>query len=99
MKYWFGTIHRTAKRDAVAEEFALAVLRQHTNYFKNLGANGKCLAAGPFAEQNADHNGAGFYILAAETKAKARELAAADPLVVEGLYDFRLREWLKVVPE
>lgn len=99
MRHWFGTIHRTPKRDEVTNEFALEVLRAHTAYFKDLGATGRCLVAGPFAEQNIDHNGGGFYVLAAENEFEANEIAAADPLVIAGLYDFNLREWMKVVPE
>lgn len=99
MKHWFATIHRTPRRDEVSDEYALSVLKAHTAYFKWLGQNGKCLVAGPFAEQNIDHNGSGFYVLAAENEVEANKLAADDPLVAEGLYDFNLREWMKVVPE
>lgn len=99
MKHWFATIHRTPRRDEVSDEFALSVLKAHTAYFKRLGQEGKCLAAGPFAEQNIDHNGSGFYVLAAENEVEANKIAADDPLVTEGLYDFNLREWMKVVPE
>ncbi len=99
MRYWFATIHRTSKRDTVSDEFALAVLHQHTAYFKNLGKDHKCLVAGPFAEQKTDALGAGFYILVSETEVEAKEMATADPFVVQGLYDFQMREWKKVVPE
>lgn len=99
MRYWFATIHRTTKRDAVSDEFALATLHQHTAYFKELGQTGKCLAAGPFAEQKTDGFGAGFYVLNSETEAEANQMAAADPFVVTGLYDYQMREWKKVVPE
>jgi uncharacterized protein YciI len=88
-----------SKRDEVTDEFALEVLTAHTAYFKHLGASGKCLVAGPFAEQNIDRNGSGFYVLIAQDEVEANNLAASDPLVVEGLYDFNLREWHKVVPE
>lgn len=99
MRYWFATIHRTAKRDTVSHEFALGILKNHTAYFKELGQAGKCLVAGPFVEQNTDAFGAGFYVLAAADEFEANNLAAADPLVIEKLYDFNLREWMKVVPE
>ncbi len=99
MRYWFATIHRTPLRDTVSNEFALSVLHQHTAYFKELGQAGKCLVAGPFAEQNTDALGAGFYVLIAENEAEANELAAADPFVTAGLYDYQIREWKKIVPE
>jgi uncharacterized protein len=98
MKHFFFTIHKTPKRAEVSDEFALSTLQKHTAYFKDLGRAGKCLVAGPFADQ-ATELGGGFYVLAAENEAAAEALAAADPLVVEGLYDFKMREWIKVVPE
>ncbi len=97
MKYFFFTIHKTAKRAEVSNDFALQVLHNHTAYFKKLGVDGVCLMAGPFADQNTELGG-GCYVFAAETKEAANELANADPLVVEGLYDFKMHEWMKVVP-
>lgn len=98
MKHFFFTIHKTPKRAEVSDEFALGILKKHTAYFKELGAAGKCLMAGPFADQTSEL-GAGCYVFAVENETEAHALATADPLVVEGLYDFKMREWLKVVPE
>lgn len=98
MKYFFFTLHRTPKRAQVSDEFALEVLKKHTAYFKQLGREGKCLVAGPFADQKGEL-GAGCYIFAAEDEEKARQMASDDPLVIEGLYSFKIYEWIKVVPE
>lgn len=98
MKYYFFTIHKTAKRAEVSDEFALGVLHKHTAYFKQLGTAGKCLLAGPFKDQNTTLGG-GCYVFAAETKAEAEQLANGDPFVIEGLYDYKIYEWMKVVPE
>lgn len=98
MRYFFFTIHKTAKRAEVSDEFALEILHKHTAYFKRLGADGKCMFAGPFKDQTTELGG-GFYGFACETKEEANQLAADDPLVVEGLYDFKIYEWMKVVPE
>lgn len=98
MKHFFFTLHKTPKRAGVTDEFALEILRKHTAYFKELGAAGKCLIAGPFADQQTALGG-GCYIFAAETEPEAEAMAAADPLVTEGLYDFKMYEWIKVVPE
>jgi uncharacterized protein YciI len=97
MRYWFFTIHRTEKRATVSDEYALGILQHHTAYFKRLGSEGKCVMAGPFKDQGSDL-GAGCYVFAAETQEEAITLAIADPLVVEGLYDYKVYEWLKVVP-
>lgn len=55
--------------------------------------------AGPFVNQQDNELGAGCYVFAAESEAAARQMAEADPLVVEGLYSYRMWEWTKVVPE
>lgn len=98
MKYWFFTIHKTAKRDELTTDAVLPILHAHTAYFKRLGSEGKCLLAGPFADQQTEF-GAGCYVFAAESEAAARSLAEADPFVVEGIYDYKIIEWKKVVPE
>ena len=98
MKYWFFTIHKTAKRAEVTDDFALGILKQHTAYFKELGSAGKCMFAGPFVDQTTELGG-GLYGFQCETEDEARELAEQDPLVVEGLYSYRIYEWNKVVPE
>lgn len=96
MKHFFFTIHKTAKRAEVSDEYALGVLAEHTAYFKELGAVGKCVVAGPFADQTTELGG-GCYIFACDDEAEARRLALADPLVVEGLYDYKIYEWIRVV--
>ena len=98
MRYFFFTIHKTAKRAAVSDEFALEVLSEHTAYFKKLGDEGKCLFAGPFVDQTTTLGG-GFYGFACETEEEAKKLADGDPLVVQDLYSYKIYEWKKVVPE
>lgn len=98
MKYFFFTIHKTPKRDQLTTEEVLPILHAHTAYFKQLGQDGKCLMAGPFANQQTEL-GAGCYVFAAEAEAEARKMAEADPFYVEGIYDYKIREWMKVVPE
>ena len=97
MKYWFFTIHKTPKRDELTTEQVLPILHAHTAYFKQLGAAGKCLMAGPFADQTTTL-GAGCYVLICDTEEQARELADADPFVIEGIYEYKIIEWMKVVP-
>jgi uncharacterized protein YciI len=98
MRYFFFTLHRLPKRDIVSDEFAQGILQKHTAYFKDLGKQGKCLMAGPFVDQKGPL-GAGCYVFCAESEEEAKSMASEDPLVVEGLYEFRIYEWIKVVPE
>jgi uncharacterized protein YciI len=102
MKHFFFTIHKTPKRDEFTTEEVLPILHAHTAYFKELGKQGICLIAGPFAHHADSGNheiGAGCYIFAAESEAEARKLADADPFCVHGIYDYKIWEWTKVVPE
>lgn len=99
MKYFFFTIYKTPKRDEFSTEEVLPVLHAHTAYFKELGASGKCLMAGPFKNQIANELGAGCYVFSVETEEEARKLAEADPFFVAGIYDYKIYEWMKVVPE
>lgn len=71
MKYFFFTIHKTPKRDEFTAAEVLPILHAHTAYFKRLGADGKCLLAGPFANQQTEF-GAGCYVFAAESETEAR---------------------------
>lgn len=98
MKYWFFTIAKTAKRDEYTTEQVLPILHAHTAYFKQL-PEGICLMAGPFVNQTDNELGAGCFVFAAETETEARKLAEADPFFVEGIYNYKVWEWMKVVPE
>jgi uncharacterized protein YciI len=99
MKHWFFTIQKTPKREEFTTEEVLPILHAHTAYFKELGKQGICIMAGPFANQTVNELGAGCYVLAAETEDKACKLADADPFCVHGIYDYKVWEWMKVVPE
>jgi uncharacterized protein YciI len=99
MKHFFFTIQKTAKREEFTAEEVLPILHAHTAYFKKLGAEGVCLMAGPFANQTDNELGSGCYVLKAESEEKARKLADADPFLIAGIYDYKVWEWIKVVPE
>ena len=99
MKYFFFTIQKTPKRDEFTTEEVLPILHAHTAYFKKLGAEGVCVMAGPFKNQTDNELGAGCYVLKAESEEKARKLADADPFCLHGIYDYKVWEWMKVVPE
>lgn len=99
MKHWFFTIQKTPKRETMTIDEVMSVLHAHTAYFKDLGKQGICLMAGPFVNQTDNELGAGCYVLAAENEMEARKLAEADPLFMEGIYDYKVWEWTKVVPE
>jgi uncharacterized protein YciI len=62
--------------------------RQHRDFLRKLGDQGKLLMAGRFADAK------GAMILWNTTSVnEARELAEKDPYVKQGLVTFELREW------
>ena len=95
MIYWFFTIHKTPKRDEFTTAEVLPILHAHTAYFKELGISRKCLMAGPFADQQTEF-GAGCYVFATESETEAQKLADHDPFVTEGIYDYKIVEWIKL---
>jgi uncharacterized protein len=72
-----------ASPEAIAEH-----LPSHLEYMIGLEKKGVLFASGPLAEADGQMHGDGLTIVRA-----AREIAEADPFVVQGLRSFELREW------
>jgi len=68
-------------------------LPRHLEYMIGLEKKGVLFASGPLAEADGKTRGDGLTILRAASAQAAREIAAADPFVVNGLRSFELREW------
>lgn len=98
MKYWFCTLHKTLEREQASKESFLIALKKHTTYFKDLEKLGKCMFAGQLLDQGTELGG-GIYSFQCETEEEAILLANGDPLVVEGLYTYQMKEWLLVAPD
>jgi hypothetical protein len=70
-----------------------ALLPAHLEYMIGLEKRGVLFASGPLADGEGPPSGAGLTILRAASAHEARALAEADPLVVNGLRSFELKEW------
>jgi uncharacterized protein len=68
-------------------------LSRHLEYMIGLEKKGVLFASGPLAEADGKTRGDGLTILRAASAQAAREIAEADPFVVNGLRSFELREW------
>ena len=68
-------------------------LPHHLEYMIGLEKQGVLFASGPLAEADGKTRGDGLTILRAASAKAAREIAEADPFVVNGLRSFQLREW------
>jgi uncharacterized protein YciI len=61
------------------------VLPRHLTFETELAERGDLLLAGPFIDAEGSFTGDGLFILATRTEGEARDLAAQDPFVVDGL--------------
>lgn len=73
----------------------MAQIEVHLAYQMKLEREGIMFGAGPFwSEDGKIWEGEGMVIIRAESLAKAREIAAADPMHSSGARTFRVRPWL-----
>ena len=73
----------------------MAQIEVHLAYQMKLEREGIMFGAGPFwSEDGKIWEGEGMVIIRAESLAKAREIAEADPMHSSGARTFRVRPWL-----
>jgi len=81
-----------SKGNASAEQIG-ALLPQHLEYMIDLERRGFVFASGPLSVAPGQPAGDGLTILRAASADEARDIAAADPFVVNKLRTFEVREW------
>jgi hypothetical protein len=81
-----------SKGSATPEQIG-AMLPQHLEYMIALEKKGALFASGPLGAVPGSKAGDGLTILRAETEDEARNIASADPFVVNKLRTFEVREW------
>ena len=82
-------------KPVVRREQLLEILGDHLAYQEKLEAEGILFVAGPLADkEGAEWSGEGLIVYAAESLAKAREIAEADPMHSTGRREFTIRPWL-----
>ena len=77
---------------ATAEQLG-AVLPKHLEYMIGLEKAGVLFASGPLATAPGQPAGDGLTVLRAAGLDEAREIASADPFVINKLRTFEVREW------
>jgi uncharacterized protein len=70
-----------------------SVLPEHLEFMIGLEKRGVLFASGPLTTAPGQPVGDGLTILRAASTDEARDLAAADPFVTNGIRTFEVREW------
>ena len=70
-----------------------AVLPEHLEYMIGLEKRGVLFASGPLTTDAGKPVGDGLTIVRADSVDEAREIASADPFVVNKIRSFEVREW------
>jgi uncharacterized protein len=81
-----------SKGGATPEQIG-SVLPQHLEYMIGLEKQGVLFASGPLTTDAGRPAGDGLTILRADNADEARQIASADPFVVNKLRTFEVREW------
>ena len=81
-----------SKGGATAEQLG-AILPRHLEYMIVLEKTGVLFASGPLSAAPGAPAGDGLTILRAASVEEARQIASADPFVINKLRNFEVREW------
>jgi uncharacterized protein YciI len=81
-----------SKGGATAEQIG-GLLPQHLEYMIGLEKKGLLFASGPLSAPSGAPLGDGLTILRAADADEARQIASADPFVINKLRTFEVREW------
>ena len=76
-----------------------AYLAAHRAWVKGLISSGIKVSSGYLVDAEQRPGGGGLLILKADSFEAARRLVEQDPMIVEGLVDWNLQEWIPVCGE
>jgi hypothetical protein len=80
-------------RGGTTPDQIVALLPQHLEYMIGLEKRGILFASGPLSSSAGAPAGDGLTILRAASADEARDIASADPFIVNKLRTFEVREW------
>ena len=80
-------------KGAATPDQLTAVLPEHLEYMIGLEKRGALFASGPLGTAPGKPLGDGLTIVRAQNEDEARQIASADPFVVNKIRTFELREW------
>ena len=69
---------------------------EHVVFLQDLFDRGILFGSGPQAEETGERHGGAVYILQGVTLAEAKEIAAQEPTIREGLRDVKVHPWRRV---
>jgi uncharacterized protein YciI len=76
-----------------------AYLAAHRAWVKGLISSGIKVSSGYLVDAEQRPGGGGLFVLKADSFEAARRLVEQDPMIVEGLVDWNLQEWIPVCGE
>ena len=76
-----------------------AYLAAHRSWVKGLISSGIKVSSGYLVDAEQRPGGGGLFVLKADSFEAARRLVEQDPMIVEGLVDWNLQEWIPVCGE
>jgi len=88
--YYVGFLYRGAKWTPEVTPESSRLQGAHMANIRRMGAEGKLLVAGPFAD---DGTLRGMYVFKVGTKEEAETLVQSDPLVQSGRFRFEIHPW------
>lgn len=97
---WFVKIERfTTQTLSLLPAQRQAYLAAHRAWVKGLISSGIKVSSGYLVDAEQRPGGGGLLILKADYFEAARRLVEQDPMIVEGLVDWNLQEWIPVCGE
>ena len=74
-------------------------IRAHIVWVKNLIETGHKIASGYLVDSKKQPGGGGLLILEAESLNSAITLVKEDPMIISGMVDWHIQEWVPVIGE
>ncbi len=71
-------------------------LASHLEWVKNLIHEGVAISSGYLVNEKGEPGGGGLLVLEAKSFHEAKKIIEKDPLIVEGLVNWNLQEWIPV---
>ena len=74
-------------------------IKEHISWVKKLHSTGVKISSGYLVDKNGIPGGGGLLILQASSFQEAQSLIKTDPIIISGLVDWKIQEWIPVFGE
>ncbi len=99
MRWFIKTELFTKKAMRFTPEERQRYISQHITWVKNLNASGVKVSSGYLIDKHKVPGGGGLLILQAASFNEAESLIINDPIIIAGLVNWKLQEWIPVFGE